>query len=99
VNLPRGRDNARTYADLADDYGTTPRAVQAEVQERRLAGEPIASSEDGVWLTDDPAELLATFDALRRRVTSQMRTAWAVRSTARRLRADDYEQTEMFTAA
>ena len=58
------------------------RRVQAAEQELRLAGWPLVSDADGVRLADDPAEVLACADALRRRALTQLLTARALRATA-----------------
>lgn len=86
ARLGWGRDNARFLSDIAEDLGWPRRAVEAAVQALRMHGKAIASDGSGVWLTGDAAELEATFASMRRRIRSQMVTAWAVRSTARRMR-------------
>ena len=84
--LGHGRDNARSLSDIAEQLGTSRRHVELAIRELRLAGEPIASDGSGVWVTDVPEELEATYRSLRRRVAQQSVTAWRLRQTARRLR-------------
>lgn len=84
--LGRGRDHVRVYGEIAEFLGLPRRRVIKAVQNLRLDGWPIASStEDGVWLTDARQDMEQTFEALRRRVRSQMFTVWAVRSTLRKM--------------
>lgn len=94
-----GRDHADSISAIAEALQTSRRSVELAVRALRLDGKPIASAGDGVWLTTDPAELIATFESLRGRVRSQMVTAWAVRQTARRMRAAATYQETLFPAA
>lgn len=97
--LGLGRDNAFPIGWFAEHLHLSRREVEQAIQQLRLDGKPIASGPDGVWLTNDPADLWATYSGLRGRIASQSATAWAVRRTLRRMRADAFIQEELFPAA
>lgn len=84
VHLGWGRDHAKTIGDLAESLNVPRRTVEKGVEELRLRGVPICSGTPGVWITHDPAELLAQVEALRRRAIHQLIGARALRTTARR---------------
>lgn len=99
VALGRGADNAESIGSLAERLYLSRRQVEQAVQTLRLQGVAVASGRAGVWITDDPVDLWATYSGLRRRVISQMQTVWAVRKTARRLRDKSYVQETLFDPA
>jgi hypothetical protein len=72
---------------LANILSVPPREVEAQIEQARKSGVPICSDSEGYWYSEDPDEIEATYRSLRRRFLSQIRTAWALRGTARRLRA------------
>lgn len=94
--IGRGRDAARSYSSIAEELGINRRSVEIAVNQLRRGGWAIASAGDGCWLTDSPAELMATFDSMRKRVRSQVVTYWAIRATARRMRAAAIHQETLF---
>lgn len=65
------------------------RDVEAAVQEIRLAGEPIVTGSFGVRLSDDPAEVAAAAEGLRRRLVTQYLGVRALRRTARTMQSAD----------
>jgi hypothetical protein len=67
------------------------REVEAQIEAARKSGVPICSDSEGYWYSEDPDEIEATYRSLRRRFLSQIRTAWAMRKTARKLRAPQIE--------
>lgn len=97
--LGLGRDNAFPIGWFAEHLSLSRREVEAAIQQLRLDGKPVASGPDGVWLTDDPADLWATYSGLRGRIASQSATAWAVRKTLRRMKAADVHQETLFGEA
>jgi biotin operon repressor len=96
VALGAGRDNAEPIGALAERLKLTRRQVEQAVQVLRVDGIPVASGSEGIWLTNDPVELAATLRYLRGRIESQNRTAWAVRSTLRRMQAGRIHQLPLF---
>lgn len=69
------------------------RDVEAAVQELRLAGEPVITGSFGVRLSDDPAEVAAAAEGLRRRLVTQYLGVRALRQTAKAMHmAADAEQ-------
>ena len=98
VNLGRGRDNAEPIGLLAEHLHLSRREVEAAVQALRLAGIPVCSGNDGIWL-GDVEDVAATYRQLRGRVEAQNRTCWAMRATLRRLRAGQVHQLPLFGEA
>jgi biotin operon repressor len=84
--------NPRTKAELAERTGWTKRDVELAIQAARLDGAPIASSQDGYWLTLSPQTIRECAERLRHRIRSQYRTWRALRSTARRLDGVELER-------
>ncbi len=76
-------------ADMAFVLGLSIRQVQSALQQLRLEGHPVFTSEDGVRLAQTADEARACSDALRRRLVSQYRTYKALRNTARRMRDEE----------
>ena len=60
------------------------REVEAAILALRLAGEPICSGPDGVWL-GTPDELAECIERLRARARTQLVTCRAMRRTLRRM--------------
>src|SRR5688572_14557323 len=85
------RSAPQTKRVLAERAGTTSREVELAINALRLAGWPILSDSDGYRLSQDPQEVLACSQRLRRRAVNQYRTARALRSTARRMTAPQIE--------
>lgn len=98
AQLGWGRDNALPLSAIAERLGWSRRAVEQAVQALRIDGKAVASGSEGVWL-GDAADMAATYAYLRGRIVSQSVTAWAVRSTLRRMRAAEVQQLPMFDAA
>jgi len=73
--------------EIALIIGTSTREVEAQIEQARKEGAPICSDSEGYWYSEDPDEVEATYRSLRRRYVSQIRTAVALRRTARRMRA------------
>jgi len=65
------------------------RSVEALVQQYRLDGVAIWSDSEGYRLCRNAAEAETCYERLRHRALTQLRTAWAVRRTARRLAAQE----------
>jgi biotin operon repressor len=99
ARLGWGRDNAASIGSLAESLQWPRRAIEQAVQDLRLQGKPIASGPAGVWLTADPDELDATYRSLRNRIKSQSVTAWALRSTSKRMRDGSVQATLPWTEA
>jgi hypothetical protein len=93
ASLGWGRDNAYTIGALSEVMGWPRRAVEQAITDLRLNGKAIASDGSGVWLTADPDELDATYRSLRNRIKSQSVTAWALRSTSKRMRDGSVQAT------
>ena len=70
-----------TIDDVAERFETPRRAVEECIQQARLEGHPVIT-EGGLRLAGTSAEAFTVYRALRRRMTTQLRTAWAVRSAA-----------------
>jgi biotin operon repressor len=85
LKAPANRGVSWTLAELAAIFRLPRRSVEQAVQALRQQGEPIVSDGNGIRWTDDPAEVRACADALRRRYISQAITARALKRTARRL--------------
>ena len=82
-----GRDNARTIGELAETLNVPRRVIEESIQAARLDRVPIVSGSEGVWLTNDPDELLRAAESLRKRLVTQYATVRAMRATARRMAA------------
>lgn len=78
----------QTKRELAERMGITTRTVEEMVQVERLAGAPILSDADGYRVAMEPDELGAQARRLRIRAAHQFVTARAVRTTARRMKAE-----------
>lgn len=94
AHLGRGKDAAKPMEAIAEELGGSwsYRAVKRAVQRLRVAGSPVAADSRGVWFSDEPADMEATYRHIRSQIEAQSRTAWACRSTARRMRAAQVEQ-------
>lgn len=99
MNLPIGRDSAITLSALAESLSMTRREAEEAIRQARLAGEPICTGAEGVWLASSPAETLQAAQRLRHRALTQLVTARALRHTARRMQAARVEQTTLWEAA
>jgi len=73
-------------ADIASACDLPIRTVQECIQSLRIAGHPIGSDRDGVWLAQTADEARACSEALKRRIAHQYLTYRALRNTARRMR-------------
>lgn len=98
ARLGHGSDAARSIGDIAEELRWTRRQVELAVQSLRMQGFPVASGRDGVWI-GDAQDMEQTYRYLRGRIASQSVTAWAVRSTLRRMRAVEVKQTTLFGEA
>jgi biotin operon repressor len=74
-----------TIDDLRRALRVTRRDIEAAVESLRLAGQPIIAGNDGLRLTEDPAELAAYVEARRRRLVSIYKGNRSLRQTVRRL--------------
>jgi len=92
VYLPGSRDRAEPLGSLAERLGWARRRVEAAVMELRRMGRPVASDGTGIWVTNSADELAETYRSLRHRIEAQSVTAWAVRSTLRRMRSAEVQQ-------
>jgi predicted DNA-binding transcriptional regulator YafY len=81
--LGRGRDAARSIADIAESFGVSRRQVERELEEAVKGGLPVIACERGVYLAQTPAEARAYADSLDGRIA-----AIAARSRALRAWAD-----------
>lgn len=70
-----------TIDDVAERFHAPRRSVEECIQQARLEGHPVVT-EGGLRLATTSVEAFAVYRALRRRMTTQLRTAWAVRSAA-----------------
>lgn len=70
-----------TLDDVAQRIGRPRRVVEEAVQQARLEGQPVIT-DGGLRLARTSAEAFAVYRALRRRLASQNKTAWAVRCAA-----------------
>ena len=75
----------QTKATLARRTGLTTREVEQDILAARLDHVPIVSSGAGYRLARSAAEVETCWRALRSRALTQMVTARALRTTARRL--------------
>lgn len=90
-------ERPRTLGAIQEELNVSRRKVEQAVEALRLRGTPICSGSAGVWLTKDPAQMLANVEALRSRAITVMRGARALRQTARRFAR--YQQLELWGAA
>lgn len=86
--LPFLTTRAQTKRELAARMGVPTRTVEEMVQLERLSGAPILSDADGYRVAQDPDELEAQARRLRIRAAHQFVTARAVRTTAKRMKAE-----------
>lgn len=70
-----------TIDDLAERFQVTRREVEHAIQQARLEGAPVIT-EGGLRVATTAAEAFAGYRALRRRMQTQLKTAWAMRSAA-----------------
>ena len=98
VNLGRGRDRAESLGSLQERLNGPRRSLEQAVTDLRRAGHPVASGSEGIWLGDSK-DMEQTYRQLRHRIVSQSVTAWAVRSTLRRMRHAEVQQDELWPAA
>jgi hypothetical protein len=99
--LPRRRDRAQTYVQLASRMYGDPlhpvtdvekrrqrshiRHLYELVRELRLRGVPVCG-EDGLWRAETAAEAMDAYRSLRRRALNQIDTASALKATAFRMK-------------
>lgn len=70
-----------TIDDVARRFHAPRRAVEETIQQARLEGHPVITT-GGLRLARTSEEAFTVYRALRRRMQSQLATAWAVRSAA-----------------
>ena len=80
------RSLAQKRPSIARQLSLTTREVEMAIQALRVAGEPICSSSDGYWISDDPAEVEAMVERLRHRVQTQCVTLSGLMHAAKRMR-------------
>jgi len=81
-------DTARTLSQIAELAGVSRREVEQAVQQARMDGVPLITSERGVWRAQMPQEARQMAERLRSRAITQMETAAALDRAA-----DAMEQT------
>lgn len=86
--LPFLTRRPQTKKALAERMGVPTRDVEEAVRVARIAGAPILSDADGYRVALDPDELEAQARRLRIRAAHQFVTARAVRTTAKRMKAE-----------
>jgi Mn-dependent DtxR family transcriptional regulator len=74
-----------TQPQLAKALGVSTREVQEMILAARLGGAPICSGDEGIWLSEDAAEVAEMAARLRRRAINQLLTSRALRQTAKRM--------------
>jgi hypothetical protein len=83
-----GRQNAKTYKDLAVETGFSMRVVQNAVEELRVFhDQPICSATDqpaGMYFATSSVELEDWAARQRERARSLLRSSWAVKKTAKK---------------
>ena len=78
---------AVTIDEIRSYTGLSRRAVEAEIEDLRLAGEPIVAGPDGISLTSNPGELARYLEQRRHRAAAIHRGTMALRSTLREMQA------------
>ena len=78
--------DAWTIDDLRRALDLPRRVVESGLQELRLAENPIATGQRGVWLAQTADELAASNRSLRHRLVEQYRTLKAQQAAERTLR-------------
>jgi hypothetical protein len=78
VNIPRGKDAAITYAELAERLSIPRRSVEEAVRQMRIDGIPLITGNDGVWAAETAQEARNMAERLRTRAIHQMETAQAL---------------------
>jgi len=73
-------------AEIAALCSLSRRDVEAEVEELRLAGEPIVGDGRGLRYVEDPSELEKYVQARRRRMLSEWKGTVSLKRTLRRMR-------------
>lgn len=76
-----------TIDEIRLHTGLSRRAVEAELEDLRLAGDPIVAGPDGIRLTRDPGELARYLEQRRHRAAAIHRGTMALRSTLRSMQA------------
>lgn len=79
--------SARTLSHIAEAARCSRREVEAAVQDARLRGVPLITSQHGVWRAETPQEARDMAARLRTRATHQMATAAALERAAERMDA------------
>jgi biotin operon repressor len=75
-----------TIGELAEDLAVPRRMVEASIEELRRRGAPVCSGSAGIWLSQDPDELLDQYRRLRRRALTQLWNIRRLRQTAGAMR-------------
>lgn len=75
MNIPRGRDAAITYGDLAERLNIHRRMVEKAVRQMRLDGIPVITGNDGAWVATSPQEAREQAERLRARAIHIMEPA------------------------
>ena len=83
--LPAGRDRAESIGHIAERLDWPRRVVEQAITDLRLAGKPICSGSEGVWVSSSPREVADQAHRLRERAIHQLLTARALRRTAERM--------------
>ncbi len=95
LRAARWPSESLTISMLAARHHWPRRVVEACVQELRLAGIPVVTDQYGVHLSDDPDEVTAAAEGLRRRLVTQYAGLRALRRTARRMRVEGDAKRDM----
>lgn len=67
MDIPRGRENAITYGELAERLNVQRRSVEKAVRDMRLNGIPVITGNDGCWVATSPQEAREAAERLRAR--------------------------------
>lgn len=90
--LPTGKENAKNAAQLARELYVDERAVRDLIHRARLAGNLICSGNAGYWVSDDPADLMATYQRMKSGAVKQLA---ALKQIRRRLREAGIDPAEL----
>lgn len=97
-HLNNSRAAARTLGELAETLNVPRRSIEIAVQQARLAGVPVVSGPQGLWVSNDADEVLRAAEALRTRLVTQYATYRALRATGRRMSKAVGEQGTLWAA-
>ena len=85
--LPRGRDNAKSIGDLAEQSNRSRRRVERDLEAIVLSGIPVVACERGVYLATTSSEVRAYAESLRGRISAVQARISALERAADRMDA------------